>query len=272
MNKHKKVNIGTFTINYVYEKENENHPLVLFLHGFSDSLTSFISLINRQDRAYNYAAFDFPGCGKSSSENNLKLETYSYVTDEFINKVLKNEKEIIVVSHSLGSFSALSVLNNNKVKKAILISPFNYNLNKENPEKKEQLEKWLIPQNYEDAEEAYLSFFSTVTPSIINSSKLYAKNALLNFHNQKNKFEWMLKNEILNYDFLEKKVKPLFLNNKNYSIIVGCQDKLTSVKELNEVADEVDIEYVTIWSAGHAIFVEASEFIGNYINQKASRD
>ncbi|EFF41180.1 alpha/beta fold hydrolase [Mycoplasmopsis alligatoris] len=257
-----KIKLNNFEINYVLKINNDDNKIVLFLHGFGDSWKTFLSIGKINKEKINWASFDFPGCGLSSSKNNLTLEEYSKTTEEFILKILNNYKKIVVVSHSLGAWSALK--NQNYFSNIILLSPFNYRLIDKNQHLVE-LDEWLLPNTYNQAQEAYLSLFNNPSEIIKKSSILYAKRQMNSIEKFKNVFSYMVKEEVLNKEWLLNNLKPLYNSKKNIKIISGTNDKFTLIDDLKLLRENNNIELIEISNAGHAILFEKSTSIYNEI-------
>ncbi|MEE3928249.1 alpha/beta fold hydrolase [Mycoplasmopsis ciconiae] len=256
--------IGDFEINYIYEDQFDNRPLVLFLHGFDDSLRTFTRLFNAKE--YRSAAIDFPGCSKSiSHKSDIKIEDFQHVALSFVDTVLKDEKQIYLVSHSLGSASALYCLKNSlKVKHAILLSPFNFLLvdsflNYEN------LKKWLLPNNLEEAKESYINLFYKIPQASQNNLEKIASNILNRQPLRRKYFAKMVNEEILNEFYLHSYIREFF-NQNRYTIITGLNDNYVTLDSLENIQQNYfDIPIVCIPNAGHALVYEAEDIVKNSI-------
>lgn len=94
---------GKYTIHYV-QAGNENHPLILFVHGSPGSLSAFIDFL--ADTALTKQALvittDRPGFGHSNfGTAEPSLEKQGLALKPILEKY-KNNKPVILVGHSLG--------------------------------------------------------------------------------------------------------------------------------------------------------------------------
>ncbi|AKJ20987.1 alpha/beta fold hydrolase [Mycoplasmopsis synoviae] len=247
-------------INYQYEEKSQQNPsenLVLFLHGFGDSLKTSYSFSKEKNKNFRLAAFDFISCGASDYKQNLKLETYGKLTEFFINNILKNENNIYIVSHSLGAFSALYVNKNSKVKYTFLASPFSP-WNKENLEHKKFLINHLLPENNEDKKISYFDlFYNPSNLAIVNSTKIFDKLNSDFYTKRKTAFEKMVNDQIVNFDFLSNDLYALYKDAKNYCAISGEDDKYVKIESLEELASELNFKLYKLSKTGHAIFFDS---------------
>ncbi|UWV94182.1 alpha/beta hydrolase [Mycoplasmopsis cynos] len=60
---------------------------VLFLHGFNSSSNFAHQLYKLKNRDYDVVAFDFPGCGLSTSNSEITIQYYQKIALEFVNKI-----------------------------------------------------------------------------------------------------------------------------------------------------------------------------------------
>lgn len=255
--------INNFEINYYVEEIQNNKPIVLFLHGFADSYRTFIKLFNSNE--YNSVAIDFPGCGQSLYNNELKIEDYQNLVEEFINKNF-SDKDVFIVSHSLGSASALHALKKNKnVKYCLLIAPFNY-LIANNHNHVEIMLNRLLPRTFDNIYESYTSLFYNPSELVKNAAERRAISFETISRQRLNNFEYMVKNQILNKEY-NNSIKKLF-TQKNYSIISGIEDKFVPINDLKQVVlDNKYINLEMINNCGHATIYEGFDDVKNKILQ-----
>ncbi|AWX70219.1 alpha/beta fold hydrolase [Mycoplasmopsis anatis] len=253
--------INNFEINYYSEEFQENKPIVLFLHGFADSYRTFVKLFNSND--YISVAIDLPGCGQSVYENELKIEDYQNVVEQFIIKHFYN-KDIYIVSHSLGSASALYAAKKLKnIKFCLLIAPFNYLIASEKEHVKIMSNR-LLPDSFDDIYESYTSLFYNLNELIKTAAEKRAISFKTISTQRMNNFEYMVKNQILNIEY-NNLIKELF-SLKNYSIITGDQDKFVPIHLINRIKEENNwIELTTINNCGHATIYEGFSEVKNKI-------
>ncbi|WAM09159.1 alpha/beta hydrolase [Mycoplasmopsis cynos] len=212
-----------------------------------------------KNRDYDVVAFDFPGCGLSTSNSEITIQYYQKIALEFVNKI--NYKFDLVVAHSLGGASALYLLNNKIVKKALLAAPINYNLlstfaNETIEQGIKRIARWLVPKNYNDALES--------SDNLIYGNKLnYRKNitqkanAFLKLMEHKWMiFDKLVSKEILNPRYHKKIIKDLYAANNDYSFITGTMDKFVPFLSVAKIANEYNKDLIGIKDCGHAIFLK----------------
>ncbi|WP_027120520.1 alpha/beta fold hydrolase [Mycoplasmopsis lipofaciens] len=269
----KEIKIFNETISYLSEDIDINKPILLFVHGFSDEAARVISLY-RLERNYNLFALDLPGCGKSS--NHIKeptLEYYSQIVSEFIKKMFGN-KFIYLLSHSMGSVPSLFAGLNNNINKIIMCAPLNYYLI---DDKKHYLEllNWLLPNNSEEFYESQLNLLSDYDNAkflekSVKDNILKIDNEVLNL--RKRKFNKIVTQQILNQEYVNKKIKPLFDKNNCFTIVFAKQDKYVLEKEIQKIIKEQNCDFVEINECGHAMFYKKYKEINNIINNIINND
>src|SRR5215217_2283236 len=99
----KQLNLGDVRLHYV--EAPGPGPVLLLLHGFSDSLESYLPLIPKLSTfAYVYAV-DFPGHGESSHTPNVyNLRTHVDDTKRFIDTLIG--APVFIAGHSMGASTA----------------------------------------------------------------------------------------------------------------------------------------------------------------------
>ncbi|VEU74615.1 putative esterase/lipase [Mycoplasmopsis citelli] len=260
-----KVTINNFEINYLYEnKENSDKPLVLFFHGFGGTFTIFLPLLRLQ-RDFRFAALDFPGCGESSSANDLTLEQYFDVVKKFLDNVLKEEKEIYLVSHSLGSASALSLNKEPQIKATLLLSPFNefvkYN------QYANELPHWVLPDDEEGCIVACENLFYQKTEKVTAVAKYLCQGSPEGYVIKKKKFQHMVDNQLKNEVYLESVISNLYKNATNVSVLTGDTDRYTPIEQMEKLNQKYNIDVEVIPKTGHAIMTERPQEVINKLNQ-----
>ena len=110
---------------YYYYPNYQKDKIILFCHGIGPGHDAYLKEIEWLAMAgYKVLTFDYGGCGKSGGKS---LGSLYNPTHDAINLLdyLKIDKEIIVVGHSLGGFTALNLLALRKdIKKGVIISGF----------------------------------------------------------------------------------------------------------------------------------------------------
>ncbi|MGZ9414528.1 alpha/beta fold hydrolase [Mycoplasma sp. 5370] len=253
-----------------YIEENSGKPKVLFLHGFNSSHSFAQQVYKITDRNYDVVAFDFPGCGLSSNNGTITIEYYQQIAEEFVKETGISFN--LVIGHSLGGASALHLLNNNLVPKALLAAPINYNIlgtiAKETlKQSKERLNKWLLPKNYE---EAYESSDNLVYENKNNYKKNLEKIANVFLTVTKNKFAVfnnLVRKQIINSSYLQKNIKNLYAINKDYEFISGTKDMFVPFISVAKIASDYNKNFIGLKNCGHALFFEKPNEINKRIEE-----
>lgn len=95
-------------IDYFIRRGGKEAVAVVYLHGLGCSKNDFAEAINSPElKEYTLVGFDFPGCGKSSYLDGLRLKMDDLVeiTHSIISKLQIDE--FIIVGHSMGGLVAL---------------------------------------------------------------------------------------------------------------------------------------------------------------------
>jgi len=261
-----KININNNEISFYYEQTNHKYTL-LFLHGFASSKNIIISTLSKfQNRNYNIIAFDYPGCGQSKTKNEQTIENYQAITKEFIEKVCPNNT--IIMGHSLGTLSAVYINNNPKIVGTILMSSINpwYV-----PKEYIQLISLLLPRNIEDAKLS-LMYIANSLKNFGSSIDKVAEFFLNSEHDNRKIFYNLLTKQSLNPKYLDKHIKPLFLNLKNkLSFIHGEKDRMIDPIEIKNLAKKLNASLYLMKNTGHSPMFEQpkeiNEYLINYINK-----
>ncbi|TNK81993.1 hypothetical protein C4M98_01875 [Mycoplasmopsis pullorum] len=259
-----------FKINYTYEIDNLDKPVILFVHGFADTQKTFFRFKEFENKNFRFASLDLPGSGLSSTDRHILIEDFQNLLLEFVNKILVAEKEIYLVSHSLGSASVLYVQKHcEKVKKVILLAPFHPHLIDDTSEFN-NLKKWLIPSNINDAKESFLNLFGEINPIIEKGAMQYTEKVMSVIERRKINFENMVNQQILNKNYLSQNINPLFQGD-NYFIITGDKDHYVQIESLEKL-NNFESKSLVLKNKGHAIIYEASkeiqEFLVNMVQKK----
>ena len=110
--------------NYHYDGFDERR-LILFCPGMGPGHTAYLSEIEMLCRAgYRVLTLDYTGCGASGGERMTSVNAPARDCIELLEK-LDPQEEVIVVGHSLGGYTALTVANvSEKIRKAVILSGF----------------------------------------------------------------------------------------------------------------------------------------------------
>ncbi len=92
--------IGDLNINYIDEGQGQ---MLLLLHGWGSNIDLFSGIISFAKKKYHVVAMDMPGFGKSDEPKEpMDVDAYVNFVLEFIKKLYPEEKEIILLGHSMG--------------------------------------------------------------------------------------------------------------------------------------------------------------------------
>ena len=109
---------------YYYDNFNKD-KIILFLHGLGPGHTAYIAEIEQlAKRGYKVLTLDYTGCDSSEGKMMYSLNTPTRDVMELLD-LLKLDKEIVVVGHSLGGYTSLNILNLRKeITKGVTLSAF----------------------------------------------------------------------------------------------------------------------------------------------------
>ncbi|MGV2392614.1 UNVERIFIED_CONTAM: hypothetical protein O8I53_06395 [Campylobacter lari] len=84
---------------------------------------------------------------------------------------------------------------------------------------------------------------------------------------RKRKFEYLVKKQILNQDFLNTFIKKNFDENNNFTIVFAKNDHYVTEKQINDILKHrPEINSYLIGNCGHAIIYQKAEEINSLIN------
>ena len=108
---------------YYYDKYKED-KIVIFLPGMGPGHSSYMAEIETlAKRGYKVLTLDYTGCGYSKGKYLGAMNAPTRDTMDLLDH-LKLDKELILVGHSLGGFTALKVLSlRQEINKAVVMSP-----------------------------------------------------------------------------------------------------------------------------------------------------
>lgn len=123
---------GTFTDlstgRIFHRQTGRGSKVVILLHGFGSSSTTYKSMMEELSSQYQVIALDFPGSGLSSkqSEDDLSFAGKVKTVEEFMTK--QAISQAYLVGHSVGGAVAAQVALNNpdKIEKLVLLAPAGY--------------------------------------------------------------------------------------------------------------------------------------------------
>ncbi len=109
---------------YYYYDNYKQDKLILFCHGMGPGHVSYLADIDAlARRGYKVLTLDYTGCGDSKGKYLGSLNTPTRDVMDLLEYV-KPEKEIILIGHSLGGFTALKVASLRKdITKVVVFAP-----------------------------------------------------------------------------------------------------------------------------------------------------
>ena len=110
---------------YFYYDNFKDDKIVLFLHGLAPGHAAYFAEINAlARRGFKVLALDYTGCGDSKGKILGSINQPTRDVNELLD-LLKIEKPIVVVGHSLGGYTSLNIINLRKeIKKTVILSGF----------------------------------------------------------------------------------------------------------------------------------------------------
>ena len=108
-----------------YYKNFSKQGNILFCHGLGPGHTAYFAEIDALcKKGYKVLTLDYAGCGESGGERITSVNEPAQNVIELINH-LNIQKDLILIGHSLGGYTALTVINKvNFIHKAVIISGF----------------------------------------------------------------------------------------------------------------------------------------------------
>ncbi|MCT4469562.1 alpha/beta hydrolase [Mycoplasma sp. HS2188] len=262
----KTVQIKEETISYLVDEKIGN-IVVLFLHGFGDEAIRASTLFKNEDRMYSIIAPDMPGCGQSTNNHkNITMEYYCQIVEEFINTSLP-EKRLYIVTHSLGTITALyNAVKNPNIIQIFAVAPL---MPRDEDEKMKQKRiKWLLPTNGEELYDSQLKLFCEHDNSYIIQENV--KNKIINtgvdFYNHRHSTFTELANEIVDGSYVKEIYSQYFKNKHDFMAFVSVNDEYFDYPASKKYLDLYDIKSVEINDSGHAMFYKNTPRIHKYIN------
>ena len=114
-------------LNYFFYsyKGYEPNKIVFFCHGLEPGHTAYLTEIELLCKSgYKVLTLDYTGCGSSEGETLPSINRPAKDVIELLD-YLKLKEEIVLIGHSLGGYTALTVINQTpSIKKAVIISGF----------------------------------------------------------------------------------------------------------------------------------------------------
>lgn len=110
---------------YFYYDNYKEDKIVLFLHGLAPGHAAYFAEINALAKlGYKVLTLDYTGCGDSEGKYLGSMNAPTGDVNELLD-LLKLDKPVFLVGHSLGGYTALNIINLRKeITKAVVISGF----------------------------------------------------------------------------------------------------------------------------------------------------
>ena len=110
---------------YFYYDNYQDDKVVLFLHGLAPGHAAYFAEIDAlARRGFKVLTLDYTGCGDSRGKILGSINTPTRDVNELLD-LLKINKPIAVVGHSLGGYTSLNIINLRKdINKAVIIAGF----------------------------------------------------------------------------------------------------------------------------------------------------
>ena len=110
---------------YYYYNNYKDDKIVLFLHGLACGHYAYFAEIDAlARRRFKVLTIDYTGCGDSKGKVLGSLNTPTKDVNELLD-LLKLDKPLVLVGHSLGGYTSLNTISiRDEIKKAVIISGF----------------------------------------------------------------------------------------------------------------------------------------------------
>ncbi|MCT4469527.1 alpha/beta fold hydrolase [Mycoplasma sp. HS2188] len=236
----------------IYTDDRKSDTTILFLHGINSS-SDFCQKLIELDHEYNTVAINFPGSKYIQSEDinsKINLDKWCEYADQVINRI--KTKHIYIIAHSMSGYVGAKLANHNRVRKVILLSPINPNMVKS---QSYSMMKNLLNNNVKSGDfwTKILSMglkFSSIGRSIMNVNEKWIP---------------IIKDNLLNPEFL-KKLDDLYTLNKNKLIfMIGENDPIVDTKRLIEYAMNIDAAHLII-GKNHSPLYTDPKGINHFLN------
>ena len=109
---------------YYYDKPRDD-KIILFLHGLGPGHAAYMKEIDTLAKhGFRVLTLDYTGCNESGGKNMVSLNRPTRDVMKLLD-LLKIDKPVILVGHSLGGYTALNLINLRKeLQKAVILSGF----------------------------------------------------------------------------------------------------------------------------------------------------
>lgn len=111
---------------YLYKTKKEKTPLAIYFGGRGEEATNIAEYANKIENEWALAFINYRGCGSSTgTQNNEQLfSDATIIYDYFSNRDDIDKKNIVVISHSLGTGIAIHLALRRDIKGIILSCPY----------------------------------------------------------------------------------------------------------------------------------------------------
>ena len=109
---------------YYYYPNYQEDKIILFCHGLGPGHASYMAEIETlAKRGYKVLTLDYTGCGESKGENLGSINNPTIDVMDLLD-YLNLDKELVLMGHSLGGYTALKVAASRKeIKKVVVLAP-----------------------------------------------------------------------------------------------------------------------------------------------------
>jgi pimeloyl-ACP methyl ester carboxylesterase len=220
------------------EKFKKPYPLIIYFHGFPElfTLTEIIKKYNYLlELGYSFLSFNFRGYRISEGF----VSIHSQISDalkiiEFVELMSKNKifniNKINILGYDFGAYIALMLCSKTKIiNKLLIVSPIL------------DLKKHIYSKDFPRA----LSYINQFLPGYIRG--IEDIKGFIDF----------AKDELNNNQFqIEEFINQL--NLKKLKVLIGENDKITPITEVNRILQKVNIDYecIMIYGANHDLIDE----------------
>lgn len=259
----KTINILNTPLSY-YVKDNGAKWTAIFIHGFNSS-TDFAKSIYELKNNYNIVALNLPGSKYLTTlDQELGIDYFSDLITIFINNCLRSKK-VVLIGHSLGGGVVAKISDNPRVKRVFYISAIN-------PEMITS-RGWITLHNYfyPLGMKHSLKKIAIKTGSSLYTSLSKKTNPILAFIDEQGKFLPIIKNYILNRDYMNVVLKNDYEKSltKNPLFIIGDDDKIVETSSFVKfVEKDLKQKVLVLPNTKHNPFDNNSQTLNYLFNQE----
>ena len=198
-------------------------PLIVYLHGFpqlfmlEEIVKSYRYLL---DLGFSFLAFNFRGYRDSEGEISIGSQVSDSIKIiEFIKKMGKNDifdiNNINIIGHDFGAYITLILCTKTKtINKVLLLSPII------------DLKRHVFDKTFQKKLHYINRFLPGHVRGVSNVTE-FIKKTKSELENEEYQIQWVLQH----------------LNNKNFKVIIGDEDKITPLSELDLLKKNSNMEF-----------------------------